>query len=152
MSFIKRKIKVVFDMKAGGGAKIEIENHRIVANIETAGLVGLGQLNLQIFGLSQSVMNRLTVITKIPGMLNNTITVSAGDKDSLSQVYFGTIVMSYADYTKAPDVYLSVVGQVGAFQNTENDPPSNFPGEVNAIDMLKTLTGKWAITLRITVI
>ena len=148
MSFIRRKIKVIFEMTPQGSTdinKYEIVDHRTIANIQTSGLDQLGQLNLQIFGLTQTVMNKLTVVALLPQIFTNTVIVMAGDADSYSQVYYGNISSSYADYTNSPDVYLSVVAKAVGALAASNDPPSHFPGQVSAIDMLRTLTGKMGI-------
>ena len=143
MSFIQRKIKVVFSygtgMNGDGPPRVyQITDHRTICMAEVTGDLGMGQLNLRIYGLSDSLMNELAQVGKTPQVFRrNSVVVSAGnDVDGLSQVYAGTIIQAYADFGGMPEVCFNVTASVGGIHAAIPISALSYPGNADAAVIL----------------
>jgi hypothetical protein len=108
---------------------------------EVSGDLGMGQLNLRVYGMSDSLMNELAQVGKTPQVVRrNSVVVSAGnDVDGLSQVYAGTIIQAYADFSGMPEVCFNVTASVGGFQAVMTIDASSYPGNADAAVILGNL-------------
>lgn len=124
MSFVKRRIDVTINLAEGqfgdnAGPAVTLSGYRVQAAVVAYNGDSQAQLQLRIFGLSQDMINKLTVIGPIPTeRRNNRILVAAGDVggDALTVVYEGTISQAWADYNQAPEVVFNVVALAAAFE------------------------------------
>ncbi len=116
MSFVKRRIDVTISLGEGEfgdtkGPDVTLTGYRVSAAVVAYNGDAQSQLQLRMFGLSQDMMNQLTVIGPImTERRNNRILVAAGDEgDALTVLYEGTISQAWADYGGAPEVVFNVV-------------------------------------------
>lgn len=134
---IKRKIRVTIilgegafgDDPASTNNTVTLEGYRVTAEIQKGGLPSLDKASIRIYGLSQSMINKLTRVG-VPFMQirNNRITVEAGDdKTGMSQVFSGIIQTSFGDYKGAPDVALQVMAAAGILGLVKPVKPLSYP-------------------------
>lgn len=121
MSFVKRRIDVTISLGEGKfgdtkGPDVTLSGYRVSVAVVAYNGDAQSQLQLRIYGLSQDMMNQLTVIGPImTERRNNRILVAAGDEGQvLSVVYEGTISQAWADYNSAPEVVFNVVALAAA--------------------------------------
>lgn len=138
MSFTKRKIDITFQLGLGkfgedGYDTLTLKGHRSIANIAIPGGDSMGALQLRIYGLSESVMNRLTTIGPINRQIRrNTVSVSAGDDTSgMSEVFVGTINDAWADFNRMPEVSLNVTALTGLLEAVKPISPRSYQGSAN---------------------
>lgn len=114
-SFTKKKIDVIMQLAGNktfndmGDNTIHLTGLRVETNFSQVG--GIGQsskANLKIYGMTQSDMNKLTVIALGNGQTvftnQNRITIMAGVEGDMTKVYEGCIMSAWADYSSLPDV------------------------------------------------
>lgn len=116
MSFVKRRIDITISLGEGEfgetkGPDVTLTGYRVSAAVVAYNGDAQSQLQLRMFGLSQDMMNQLTVIGPImTERRNNRILVAAGDEgEALTVLYEGTISQAWADYGGAPEVVFNVV-------------------------------------------
>lgn len=117
-SFTRRLIEISFklanDTKTNQPVKFSesgtdtasISDKRISVRIQNSGAPAGSTASVDIFGLSESLMNQLSTLGMVFNMVpKNTITIQAGDEEvGLSTVFTGTVMSGYADYNQAPNV------------------------------------------------
>ena len=114
---------------------------RVSAIINQAGGISQGQLDLRIFGLTQSHMNSLTVLQG-PRIIQPgySVTVSAGTQPSgMAIVYSGNILRSFPDYEGAPDVALHVTSLSAIASALQSIPPSSYQGSADVATIMANL-------------
>ncbi len=149
MSFAKRQISVRFQLGQGAfgdtGMKIvNVSGLRAHAHIIKAGAETLGECQLSVFGLKQSIMNELSALANYDMVVRqNTVIVSAGDEGAagLATVFEGTIAEGWADLNSAPDTRLQVVAYAGMLQKLKPVPPTSYPGSADAAVIMQTIAG-----------
>src|SRR5438309_2052157 len=103
--YARRKINVFFQLGTGsfGGGTANVIKHtglRVIAEITLAVLPHPGQAVLQVYGLTLSEMNALTVAGLTIRNRDNKVLVQAGDDQSgMTDVFNGTIVEAYPDFS-----------------------------------------------------
>lgn len=149
MSFIPRKLEYILSYGTGDDGlgpyeTVKLTGHRSSVSAVIAGGAGMGQLQVRIFGMTQSMMNRLSTVGKMPlVMRSNLITVLAGDdKSGMSQVFSGTIISAWADMQAAPNVGFVIQALAGAIEAMIPVEPTSHRGSVDAADLLKEIAGK----------
>lgn len=114
-SFTKKKIDVIMQLAGNktfndmGDNTIHLTGLRVETNFSQVGGIGQGsKANLKIYGMTQSDMNKLTVIALGNGQTvftnQNRVTIMAGTEGDMTKVYEGCIVSAWADYSSLPDV------------------------------------------------
>lgn len=145
-SFQPRRIDVTIQLASGsydanGDDTVTLTDMRVEFDAQYAGQAQLGTAHLRVFGMAQSLMNRLTVLSFHPLQFgNNTIRVDAGTSDAdMSTVYSGTITSAMADYDGAPEVGFNIEAICGFFNKLKAVQPSTFPGAVAVSIMMQAL-------------
>ncbi len=136
MSYARKAIDVTITLGSGNFGDAGVSNTatfsglKVSAHIEKKKLSSLDGASIKIYGLPQSVLNTVTRLGKpINWVRDNTITLSAGDiGGGLSQVFVGTIISSYADFSGMPETCLNITALNGAYNLAKNAPPVSFPG------------------------
>lgn len=140
MTFTKRRIDVTLSLGKGKygdqrGPDVTLSGYRVSAEIPVHTSDDRIQLLLQVYGLDQEMMNRLTMIGPVMeerrGM--NLVSVSAGsDLDAPCVAYEGDIVKAWADYERAPDSVFTVMAQVAGAKEVKPVRSRSYPGATSA--------------------
>lgn len=145
----RRLIEVTFSLSqggfgSGGSDTVSLTNHRVVCDIMNAGLQTGSMASVSIFGMSLSLMNRLSVIiTSLAQQSPNTITITAGDKTSgLKQVFKGAVTEAFVDFQGSPDVAFRVTAMANSVIAALPISPTSYVGSPNASDVLQAIASK----------
>ncbi|KAA0089369.1 hypothetical protein CIW54_07855 [Paraburkholderia sp. T12-10] len=139
MSFVQRQISVqlstdtqTFDLE---GLKVSV----IISQF--GGSLGQGQMQMSVWGMSLDQMNELSSVGSVPAVVtSNSVTVSAGDVDGkMTQVFYGTIVRSFPDFSGSPDVCFTVTATAGYYQKAQTLAAKHYAGSNNAETIIEAL-------------
>lgn len=138
MTFVRRKIDVTITLGSGdfgasnGGASNTVATTGLKASVQIvkAGLPSADHAEIRVWGLTTSIMNHATDLGKpLARIRNNTVTVSAGDDTAgMSQVFAGTIMTAYGDFTDPPNASLNITAISNQVDATKPVKPLSFPG------------------------
>lgn len=148
-SFSRRHIDLTIQIGQGsfgesGFDTVTLSGLRVIANIAKFGGAAMGQANLRVYGMPQTMMNQLSTL----GMLvtqarRNIVAISAGSDDSgMSQVFQGTITDAFADYSAAPDVSFQMSAAAGLFQAIKPVAPNSFKGSADVATIMSGLASQ----------
>lgn len=137
MSFVHRQIQVV--LQYVGEAAQTLTGHRVSVSAAISGGAGMAQVQVRIFGMQFSDMNKFSTIGQLPAAFKpNTITILAGNVGAQpAQIFQGTIQAAWLDMQAAPEVCFNISGLGGLIEALTNIPASSFPGSVDAAVVLK---------------
>jgi hypothetical protein len=123
---------------SGGADTVVIEGMRMSAEILHAGGAMDGTLDLIIYGVSQSVMNRLATLgMKFNTVPTNLIVLEAGDDQSgMATAFTGYILTATADFNAQPDVAFYLSAHTLAPQAVDTAKASSFPGSADVATMM----------------
>lgn len=139
MSLSKRHISLRFQLAQGSfdqnqNDTFEVDGLRCSASITKAGGASQSNLDLRVFGLPLSVMNKLTILGKplVDGR-SNTVSVLAGsDASGLAAVFEGTISEAWIDANGAPQVSFQVAAFSGILPALKPIAPTSYKGSIDA--------------------
>lgn len=153
MSFVHRQLRATFSYGTGPDGKgpanvVELADLRMTARIVVAGGVSMGELQLQVYGMTLSMMNELSTLgTPITVQRRNTISVEAGDSDTgMAKIYSGAIYSAWADMNAAPNVAFNVSAHAGLYDQMAPSAPSSFPGAADAAQIMAGLARQMGYT------
>jgi hypothetical protein len=143
-SFVERQVE--FAIKLGQNPKttepakftngtntITLSGHRSRTRIKMAGAPAGSSASIEIYGLPLSTINQISTL----GMVYNfvplsTIVVSAGTAQTgLTQVFAGTILAAYGEFSGAPDAPFMIEAQSGLAEGIAPVPASSFRGNMD---------------------
>jgi hypothetical protein len=162
MAFLQRRIEVTISLSStdknpttgetvtgsssiqsfeGGGNTVTLPSLRTSARIHNAGGPLGSTMELTIFGMTESMMNRLSTLgMQINLVPKNQIVVSAGDEtNGLSTVFFGYIIAAYADFNRAPEVAFQISAQSLFAQSAIPVAASSFKGATDVATIMSGL-------------
>lgn len=151
-SFIKRRIEVDFTLVqgsfSGGGTTSTVTGLRCGAYIDKVGSPGIPTLQLVIFGMPLSLMNKLSTLghpySSVPF---NTITVRAGDDNiGLPVVFVGNIQQAWVDLNRAPDAAFNVIANPLAQAANAPTQPVSFTGAADVVTLMSGFADKMDMT------
>ena len=148
MSFAQRQIDVAF---SSGSGTVNLQGLRCAAVImNPGGFVAYGQLQLRIYGMSLDQMNAYSSTgVNMVAAQDIAITVSAGDVGGiLYQVFQGTLIRSFIDFSGAPNVAFVCSAIAGYFQKATPAAPNSYPGTHNAEDIIAGLAASISFTFQ----
>lgn len=140
MTFAQRQINLQFSNDQGA---VELDGLRCEAIITNpGGYSGYGQLQLRVFGMTLNQMNQYSSTgTNMVAVQNASIIVSAGNVGgTISQVFAGTLIRSFPDFSGAPDVSFVCAAIAGYFYKSSPAAPNSYKGAQNAEDIIRALT------------
>ena len=154
MAFVQRLISLRFilgkgDFGTAGQDTVDVSGLRCSVNIVKQG-IGQAQCDIQAFGMSLDLMNKLTVLNKLrlENQRFNSVIVSAGnDKGGLGVCFKGTIQEAWADGRQAPDVAFQVSADTGLFQLLQPVAPISFNGSVDIVTVLSGIATQMGLVL-----
>lgn len=148
MAFTKRIVKLQFKLGKGelasGADTVEFEGLRSSVNIVREG-IGFARAEIQVWGMSLDLMNKLTILTKLrfEEQSLNTVVVSAGDEQSGVSVCFGGIVReAWVDGREPPDLMFHVSADSALYETLRPIPPTSYKGSVDAALVLSGLASQ----------
>lgn len=145
MAFAQKIMEVEFSLSQGKfstGNTHTSTGLRMSARITTPGGEDTGNLELSIYGMSDSDMNQLTVLpTGAEAVGQNTVTVRAGDACNLAVVFNGTITFAYCDATRQPLVCFKVAAIGGHVERIKPAAAVSMQGSQDVADLMKKLAG-----------
>lgn len=146
MALIQRLITVTFTLAQGtfaesGQNQVTLEGLRVSAKVVKAGGRSLSTANVNIYGMTLSIMNQLSTLgLRVSQLPRNIITVQAGDAvNGMATVFIGTIYNAFADFAGAPDVAFRVEAHTLGFEALSVNPSSSFPGRVPVTTIMSSI-------------
>lgn len=119
-SFTKKILELTITLGSGTfgenvGDTVTLSGFRMTADVMNPGGDSMGMCQIRVFGLSESVMNKLTTIGAVNWAIKakNGVLLAAGDVEGMSNVFVGTIFDAWADYNAAPDVAFNIIAYSG---------------------------------------
>ena len=115
---------------SGGTDTVVIENLRMSAEILHAGGPSDGTLDLTVWGLTKSTINRLSTLgMQINLVPKNSIFLEAGDDENgMSLVFMGYILGAFGDFNASPDVSFHLTAHTLLPQSVIPAAASSFKG------------------------
>ncbi|MBF5091275.1 hypothetical protein F1640_14900 [Novosphingobium sp. NBM11] len=146
MAFAKRIINLQFTLGQGdfgtaGQNTVLLEGLRCSANLVRGGNL-LWVADVQIWGMSLDLMNKLTVTQKsyFQEYRRNDLFIFAGDSANTPSMCFGgTVREAWADGRNQPDVVFHVSADTGQFPLSKPIAPTSYSGSVDAAMVLAGL-------------
>lgn len=140
MTFAKRKIDVRFILGANVGTfeesgtnAVDLKGLRVELSLVNTMGNAMNQLDITLYGMTQSLMNKLTVLQNgwIKGIYNQ-IEVTVGQGDDMALIFVGAISQGWADYSNAPDVGFVVQAYGGGASIFASPPALSYKGTISA--------------------
>lgn len=144
-SFTQKKLSLTIQLGTGTfgeqvGSTVTLSGLRMFADISSPCGESMGAAHIRVFGLTQSMMNQLTVIGPINQVKpKNQVQLAAGDANGMSVVFSGTIYTAWAEYSSAPDVVFNIIAYVGIDIALKPVDALSYPGNANAADIMQTI-------------
>jgi hypothetical protein len=116
--------------KSGDPDTVVYDGFRSSVQINAPGGSQYATARMSIKGLSQDVMNRLTLINYVNIELqrNEVLVEATGPDGEFNTLFRGTIGSAMADYNGAPDVAFVVEAYQSLFEATSTTAPTSWPG------------------------
>lgn len=152
-SFVKRVISVTFTLAPGkaypnGQNVATVSGLRASALVIKAGGPAMNELQLRIWGLSESIQNSLSTLGQLPIVVgSNRVSVSAGNEGSQpSLVFDGNIAAAWADYQNQPETFFHVTAYLGTEAAAKPVPPSSYGGPTDAVVIMSQLATQMGLS------
>lgn len=119
-TFADRQIELTIKLGAGTfgeqlGDTVTLSGFRVFADMSAPAGESMGAIQMRVYGLSQSVMNKITsigVFGQVAGA--SKLIVAAGEKGkALTTIFNGSIWQAWVDYNAAPEVPFNIIAYVG---------------------------------------
>ena len=148
-NFIEVDFSLARGVFSGGGNEYTARGLRMSARITTPGGDDGGNLELSIYGMTDSEMNQLTVL---PFAMNavgqNTIVVRAGNAPNpLAIAFEGSIDFAYCDATRQPAVCFKVAAHGAHLENIKPAAATSMPGSQDVAGLMGKLASNIGRTL-----
>lgn len=152
MTFVRRLLSIRFILGEGtfgetGQNTVDLSGLRITSKILKAGGPSMGTLDMQVFGMTASLMNQLSTLGLIWTQIRrNTVVLSAFDEGAVPSVVFqGTITNAWADFQAAPDVAFHVEAHTGLLEAVSSMGPTSFVGGADVALIMSGLATKMGL-------
>jgi hypothetical protein len=154
MSFLRRKINLTFRLgrdtngvqytfTEGDFDTVTVEGLRIQATIANAGPPSMGQASIVVHGLTSSLQNQLSSVTRLnDGQIATRfaqMVVEAGDDTGMSTIFQGQVSLAQIDASGAPDIRLNVAAHAGLYEAVKTAAPMSFPGVADVATIMQNL-------------
>lgn len=127
------------------GDSVKLSGFRMTADLSLPGGDSMGRCQLRVYGLREDVMNQLTTIGAVNTAIKakNIVTLSAGDTDNgMAEVFIGTILDAWADYSGAPDVGFNIVAFSGAIAAVKPAAATSYKGATDVGQIMSDLAAE----------
>ncbi len=153
--FSKKRLKVEILWVEGNITSITSNNTLIFedmpidANISVTTLPSGGSAKIKIYGVSKEYMDAMTTIKwKKPFITQKAVFVYADDGEGYKLLFEGNIMDALPRYESAPDVYIEITANMGAYHNMKEVPPFSRKGEVPTYDVFRDICAAYGISCR----
>ena len=146
MALARRIISVTFQLATGskpfndadGSNSVTLDGLRTSAKITKAGGAAMSTLDLRMYGMTKSVMDKLNTLgMAIRVFDSNYVTVQAGDDvNGVATVFYGSIVNCWADFQAQPDVALNCIATEGLIPALKPSSPRSYTGPADVAVIL----------------
>lgn len=152
MSFEQRVLEAGFTLGQGTFGDSDNSNQstaaglRMCSQIKRAGGAGMAKLSLTIYGMKLSTMNTLSTLGVIATTYRkNIITLNAGNSDTTSTVFQGTITNAYVDLQSMPEAKFQVEASSAFINALAPADPSSYRGAVDVAQVLSGLAAQMGV-------
>jgi hypothetical protein len=151
-SFTKKRLELTITLGTGTfgaqvGGTVTLSDLRMFADISAPCGESMGALHLRVYGLTQSMMNQLTVIGPINQIKEkNEVLLAAGDANGMTTVFQGTVFSAWADYGSAPDVPFNIIAYVGMGLAIKPVDALSYTGAASVSDIMKAIADAASLT------
>lgn len=147
MTFVKREINLAFVLGEGSFGEgdsnaVEITGLRTSCQITRSGGVSMSGLNLRVWGMPLSVMQKLSVlnILALQQYRRNVVTVTAGDAENgFGVVFSGEIKEAWVDAEQSPDVCFTLTAFEGMTDKVRPVAPNSFKGSASVDTLMASI-------------
>lgn len=155
MSFVQRKINLTFKLgrdtngvqytfTEGDYDQVTVTGLRIQATIANAGAPSMGEASVIVHGLTPSLMNQLSTVSRLNGGQVTTrfyqMVIEAGDNAAgMSTIFQGQVSLATVDMSGAPDSSLHIAAHAGLFEAVKTAAPLSFPGSADVATIMQNL-------------
>lgn len=162
MSFVQRKIDLTFRIgKDSSGVQytftegnydtVLVSGLRVQATIATAGAPSMGEASVIVHGLTPSLLNQLSTVSRLNGGQVTTrfyeLLIAAGDDlVGMSTVFQGQVTLATVDMNSAPDSPLHITAHGGLLPAVALAAPSSYPGTADAAVIMRNLAAASNLT------
>lgn len=135
-----------FQFEEGGNTVTLPAGLRMSAQIQNAGGVSDGVLNLTIWGMTRSLMNQLATLgIQINLLPKNPITLTAGTPGKMSTAFVGYITAAEADFNAMPEPSFVITAHtLGAFATAPAEATS-YQGQAAVADIMASIATKMGL-------
>lgn len=140
MTFAIRQINLQFT--SADGSVVSLQGLRCSAVITNpGGNNAFGQLQLRVYGMTLEQMNQYSAAgSNMVAVQDQSVTVTAGNYGgTLNQVFSGTLISSYIDFSSVPDVCFTCAAVAGYYNKAAPSAPNTYKGAQNAEDIIASL-------------
>jgi baseplate hub protein gp41 len=149
----ERFVDITFTLGAGtfaesGTDTVTLSGHRCQVRIQKAGGAAKNLSQIAVWGVSLSIMNRLSTLgIVIQALPRNTVTVQArtGAAGKPTQVFKGQIIAAATDFQGSPDVPFRVEAQAGAYEAVAPAAASSFQGTVPISQIMQQIANAMGV-------
>ena len=153
MSFARRRLRVTIGIGKGKNGEEGQDNYtlpdglRIRAYVEKVGGLALGRAEVQIFGLTLDLMNKVSSLgLSITRYRTNSLRIEASDDHAgMATVFQGTIDEGSHDFDSAPDIALRLSAFTGLREAFLPIPPTSIKGAADAVTIMADLASKMGL-------
>lgn len=146
-SFVHRAITVVIRLGRGrfnesGTDTVTLAGLCCSAAITKAGSDTQGELDLRVYGMTDSLMRQVAQLAGTPEAVdrNDQVTVLAGDTThGMAVAYIGVIRDAWVDYSDLPGISLHIVGMAALADALRPVPPTSYWGGADVVAIMAGL-------------
>lgn len=152
--FVKRALDFTFKLGTGtfgatGANTVQVPSGLwATAQILKFGTPSMNRANIRIWGLSRSLMNKLSRIGVLPNATRfNFVTVMAGDAGgNMSLAFSGGIRFCWPDFSNPTEASLNVSAFTGLLAQMKPAPPTSFNGSTDVATIMGQLAKQMGYT------
>ena len=150
--FSKKSLKVVIQNIEGefypGVSELTFRDLPIEVDLNYCELPSGISGKIKIYGVSKQHMAQITTIKWKTGFINQkAVRVYANDGGGERLLFVGNITFAVPDYSKAPDVCISIDACAGAYYNVKSVSPSRIEGKASARQVFRRICDDYGVLL-----
>jgi hypothetical protein len=137
-------VQPVFE--SAGADTVTLTGYRSSVTITKPGFPSQGGAQARLYGLSLSLMNKLSSLGRTPLKRNfNLISIAAGEPGAESTVFVGNMTEAYADLAGLPGGVFQIFSFAAAFGAVQSIPPTSYRGTVDVAVVMRGLASQMGL-------